>query len=166
MPGRQYVTLSKQQAMIGGALIGRDSVPNFKDTTLTNAQILALRATPITLAPAPGTGVFREFIRAVLVCKAAAGAYTETADNLVIRQTNTTGVILSQAIETTGWLDQAAIKATNALAKVDTIGALQAKALVLHNSGDGEFGGGNAANTMFVRCYFIDHSLASVGVLA
>ena len=52
--------------------------------------------------------------------------------------------LASQAIECTGFIDQTADTMTNALAKIDAIAAKTAcenKALVLHNTGDGEFGG-------------------------
>lgn len=129
--------------------------------TLTNAQILALRAAPVTLVAAPGAGFMHEFISAELILNATAGAYTETADNLAVRFVNGAGVIVSQAIEMTGFIDQAAQIRTNALAKIDTI-ATQAQAdnqpLVLHNTGDGEFGGGNAANSLIVRVSYRTHA--------
>lgn len=149
--------ISRREAVTGGAALGVQNVPQYRDVALTNAQMLALRATPITLAAAPGKAtVFRQFLYATLVITTSAGAYTETADNLVIRQTDGSGVILSDTIETTGFIDGTAIKMTTARAKLDPIGALLNKALVLHNSGDGEFGGGNAANSLRVRCYFLD----------
>ncbi len=126
--------------------------------TLTNAQVLAIRATPISLVAAPGASkriVFHNvYIKAVLTA-----GYTETADNLVVRYVGTTGVIVSEAIETTGFIDQTGTVHTNGRAKLDAIAtAAQCVnvALVLHNSGDGEFGGGNAANAVTVTTeYFV-----------
>jgi hypothetical protein len=159
--------LTKRRAIAGGALIGKEHVPQFADVILTNAQVLALRATPIALVAAPGlTNVLRMFSHAVLVATTTAGAYTETDDNLVIRQTNGTGVVMSDDIETTGWLDGTAIKMSSAHLKINVIGGLLNKALVLHNSGDGEFGGGNAANSLRVRCYYTDLVLTGWGTLA
>lgn len=115
---------------------------------LTNAQVLALRATPITLAPAPGAGKFLELVSAVLLFDRTA-VYTETADNLAIKYTDGSGQAASEAIESTGFLDAA----TDAIMPVKPVSsavilkaACENAPLVLHNTGDGEFGGGNAAN--------------------
>lgn len=149
-----YERITKRQALLGRTVVGPQNLLHYKDTVLTNAQILALRATPISVVPAQGAGYVTLFHSALLVLSAAAGAYTETADNMAIRQVGTTGLLVSQAIEATGFMDQAAIKATNVLAKIDTIGLLKNVALVLHNTGDGEYGGGNAANTLTVRVFY------------
>lgn len=120
----------------------------YTKVSLTNAEIKALRATPITLVSAPETGKKIELISATLKLVAGTEALSETNDNLVIRYTDGTGVIVSQAIETTGFIDQEADTYTNTVAKTDSIvpatGA-EAQALVLHNTGDGEFAG-NASN--------------------
>jgi hypothetical protein len=70
---------------------------------------------------------------------------------MAIRFTNGSGAIVSQAIEATGFIDQAADTITNALPKVDAIAsaaASVAQALVLHNTGDGEYGAGNSPMTV------------------
>jgi hypothetical protein len=165
--GRQYRVLSNTQAFVGGALISRQSIPNYAEVTLTNAQMLALRATPIALVAAPGkTSTFREFLSALLVVNVTTTAYTVGTNDMVIRQTGTTGVILSDTIEAVGFLDQVAIKANRARAKLDPIGFLLNKSLVLHNSGASEFTGGNAANTLKVRIYYRDINLSGYGTLA
>lgn len=119
---------------------------------LTNAQIKALRATPATLVPAPKSGRLQfEFARLKLNY-AGTNAFTETADNLAVRYTDGSGAIVSQTIETTGFIDQTANTETNALPKIDAIVTTAnsvGKALVLHNTGDGEFAGNAGAdNTM------------------
>jgi hypothetical protein len=114
---------------------------------LTSAQILAMRASPITLVSAPGAGFFLEFVSAVLILDYNSAAYAESADNMAVRYNNGSGVIASQAIEATGFIDQTADTLTNALPKVDVIGAATGvvnKALVLHNTGDGEYTTGNS----------------------
>lgn len=127
--------------------------------SLTNAQVLALRATPITIVSAPGAGKVTEFISCVILFDRTA-AYTETDDNLVVRYTGTTGLIVSQAIEMTGFIDAAADAYTLGLPKIDPLGVktlCENQVLVLHNSGDGEFGGGNAANVVRVRTQYRVH---------
>lgn len=122
--------------------------------TLTNTNMLALRATPITLVAAPGANKRLVFVGATLKCTATAGVYTESSANMAVRYNNTTGVIVSQAIETTGFIDQVgAVMHSNAEAKIDGIATAAGCVnlpLVLHNTGAGEFGGGNAANTLVV----------------
>lgn len=129
-----------------------DSTIKTVEVSLTNAEMLALRAAPKTLVAAPGAGKVLEFLSAVLVFDYT-GAYTETADNMAIRYTDGSGTIVSEAIEATGFVDATADTMTTARPKVDVIAAKTAcenKALVLHNTGDGEYGGGNAANAVRV----------------
>jgi len=123
----------------------------YAEVSLTNAEIKALRATPKTLVAAPGAGKYLEFAGAVLFLDYGSNALTESADNLAVRYTDGSGTIVSQAIEATGFIDQTADTATNALPKIDAIAAKSAcenKALVLHNTGDGEYAGNAAADTV------------------
>lgn len=125
----------------------------YAEVALTNAEMLALRAAPKTLVAAPGAGKMIQFISAVLLFDYT-GAYTESDDNMAVRYTNGSGVIVSDTIESTGFVDATADTATFARAKVDGIVAKtgsENQALVLHNTGDGEFGGGNAANAVRVK---------------
>ncbi len=165
MAGSQSTTLSRGNARVAGVLLTAEGLVRYRDTTLTNAQVLALRATPQSLVPAAGSGKVLEFISAMLVAQQSAGAWTETAYNLAIRQVGTTGLIVSDTIETTG-LFAASIKATRARAAIDPIGLLKNVALVLHNTGAAEFGGGNAANAMLVRVFYRVHGFAAFGTFA
>jgi hypothetical protein len=131
------------------------------EVQITNAQMLALRATPKTLVSAPGAGKVLEFVSALLVFDYTA-AYTESADNMAVRYTDGSGVIQSQTIEATGFVDATVDTVTFAVKAVDGITAASGsvnKALVLHNTGDGEYGGGNASNVVWVRTYFRIHSV-------
>lgn len=128
--------------------------------TITNAEFKALRATPKTLVPAPGAGKMLEFVRLQLFFDYNT-AYTESADNLAVRMTDGTGGIVSQAIEATGFVDATADTVTNGLPKIDAIIAKSGsenKALVLHNTGDGEYGGGNVANAVRFVCHYRTHA--------
>ena len=144
-------------AVTGDVTITNTGVTALKETTikyvtvnLTNANIKALRATPKELVAAPGANKIVEFVSAVFFLDYGSNVLTESADNLAVRYENTTGAIASQAIETTGFIDQAADILTNALPKIDAIVAAANglnKALVLHNTGDGEFAGNAGGDT-------------------
>lgn len=132
----------------------------YAEVSLTNAQVLALRATPITLVSAPGAGKVIEFVSATLLFDYTA-AYTETDDNLAVKYENGAGVQASDDIETTGFLDATADTVTFARKKVDGIVAksgCENKALVLHNIGGDEFGGGNASNALRVKVAYRVHT--------
>lgn len=122
--------------------------------------MLALRATPITIIAAPGAGKIIEFVSAVL-CFDRAGAYTETADNLAFKYTDGSGQAVSETIETTGFLTAAGdavmpVKPITSAVILTAAGVNQA--IVLHNTGDGELGGGNADNEVLVKVAYRVHS--------
>jgi hypothetical protein len=125
--------------------------------TLTNTNALALRATPITLVAAIA-GKRHIFQKCFITSSAAAGAYVESTANLVVRYVGTSGVIASEAIEMTGFIDQAAVMYTQGRAKLDVI-ATAAQCvnvpLVVHNTGAGEWTGGNAANTITIVTQYV-----------
>lgn len=121
--------------------------------SLTNANIKNLRATPITLVAAPGASKVIEFVSAELKLIYGSDVLTETGDNMAIRYTDGSGVIVSETIEATNFIDAAATTLTSAVLKKDNIVAYADaanKALVLHNTGDGEYGG-NVANDTTMR---------------
>lgn len=78
--------------------------------TLSSAQLLALDATPIDLLAAPGAGFFIDF-HSLVVTKPAGTAYASVgaADDITIRETDGSGLVLA-TIETTGFLDSAAVQ--------------------------------------------------------
>jgi hypothetical protein len=111
------------------------------EVAVSASELLALRATPKTLVAAPGAGMLLEFVSSVIILDAGT-AYVETADNVAIRYANTTGDIVSETLETTGFLDTATDAVATLRAKeglVATKTASENKSLVLHNTGDGEF---------------------------
>jgi hypothetical protein len=130
-----------------------------KTVTLTNAEMLALRATPKTLVAAPGAGYFLEFISAVVLFDYTA-AYTESADNMQVKIGDASGAAVSETIEATGLVDATAdimLPVKSAASALVTKANGENKALVLHNTGDGEYGGGNAANVVRVKVAYRRH---------
>lgn len=112
--------------------------------SLAVGDIKALRATPFELVAAQGAGTMIEFVAAVLKLTAGSEVLSESTDNLVIEYDDGSGIAVSQVIECTGFIDQAADTQTNAKTEVNAIAASSAaenKNLVLFNNGDGEFAG-------------------------
>ncbi|MBX4215924.1 hypothetical protein KW797_03170 [Candidatus Parcubacteria bacterium] len=113
------------------------------EISIAAAAVLTLRATPVELVPAPGVGFVNVFIGGELILDYTAPAFTEGAVNLAVRLGDGTGVIVSDTIEMTGFIDQAADTLTSMRAKLDAIATkaqAENKALVLHNTGGAEFG--------------------------
>jgi len=157
---RWYVNANTTASPLWYNAFGYAGSTQYAEVSLTNAQMLALRATPISLVAAPGAGKLLEFISAQLFFDYT-GAYTETADNMAVKFTDGSGAAVSQTIEATGFVDATADTVTNGLAKIDAIVAATSaanQALVLHNTGSGEYGGGNAANAVRVKVAYRVHS--------
>jgi len=136
----------------------------YATVTLTNANIKALRATPITLVAAQGSNKVIELVSAMLELKAGTNVLAESADNMAIKFNNGSGLAVSQTIEATGFIDASVDTITNSRPAIDAIVALSAsanKALVLHNTGDGEYGGNAAADaTMVVKIAYRVHDFS------
>lgn len=127
-----------------------DNVTQWATGSMTNTEFKALRATPKTLVAAPAAGKVLQFLGGMLFFDYTA-AYTESTDNMAVKYTDGSGAAVSQTIESGGFVDATADTATCIQPKIDAIAAktgCDAQALVLHNTGDGEFGGGNAANVI------------------
>jgi len=133
----------------GPLYVGGTRAVQTATVALTNAQIKALRATPKLLVAAQGADTVIEFLGAVLKLVAGTNVLTETADNMVVRHTGTTGSIVSDTIEATGFIDQAVNTQTTAVPIKDNILAsstTENAGLYLHNTGDGEYAGNAALN--------------------
>lgn len=130
--------------------------------SLTNAQIKGLAAAPKQLVAAPGATKSLEFISALLFLDYGSEVLTESDDNMAIRYTDGSGAIVSEAIEATGFIDQAADTFTNAIPKKDAIVAAAAaknQALVLDNTGNGEYGGNATSDTLMkVHIVYREHT--------
>ena len=118
-----------------------------REVSIAAAAVATLRATPVTLVAAPGAGNVLVFHQAALILDWVTPAFTESADNLAVKYTDGSGLAVSETIEATGFIDQSADTLTFALPDAGAATAIatkaqsENKALVLHNTGDGEFGG-------------------------
>lgn len=124
--------------------------------TMTNAEALAFRATPKTLVAAPGAARMLRFHNLLWIFDWTA-AYVESTANAQVKYNNGAGLAASQAIEATGFADAVADIATTGEAKIDLIGlktAVENLPLVLHNTGAGEWTGGNAANVFRLKVMY------------
>ncbi len=125
---------------------------NALDVQLTNAQMLVLRATPITLIPAPGANRAIIVERVLVVSDSGTGtAWTETNDNMDVRYAGST-VILT--LETTGLIDTGDVQTRHQAPAEAVATPIPNSAVELFNNGDREFGGGNVANSFSVRVWF------------
>lgn len=133
------------------------------EVTITQAQLLTLRATPVELVPAPGAGKVLDFIAGhIQLVYGGTGNNTESTANLGIKYTDGSGVQVNETVEATGFIDQTVSTNTSARKKIDPIVAATAatnKALVLHNLGGGEYGttGGTPTSTLKVKVLYAVH---------
>lgn len=125
----------------------------FADRLVSNAEIKALKATPVELVPASEAGVGFAIIPIAVVASLNAGteALTETADNLAIK-CSTTELF---DIETTGFIDQVTDQNRYQEKAEAVITPIANTAIVLTNKGDGEIAGNATADaTLSVRTFY------------
>lgn len=134
------------EAPVHGASPTGDNGWRWATVAMTAAEVKALRATPKEIIAAPGAGKYCEVFSVALVLDFATTPYTETSDDLRFKYGDTSGTNLTAAIDSTGFLDQSAdMIATRYASTVTTaLTNLDNKAVILHNTGDGELGAGDS----------------------
>lgn len=143
--------ISTTGAATGIASVTYDNGSGIYQTTvtITAAEMKAIRATPKTLISAVAGSII-EFESVVIVMDYGSEVLAESADNLVIEYED--GRDITAAIETTGFIDQAAdqVAIINA-ADVPTMTAAAAvnKSVQMFNTGDGEITGNASDDTTF-----------------
>lgn len=143
-----YMSLQGDGSIDGGGnfTLAEDTIKR-ATATLTAVQVKALATTPIQLVAAPGAGKAIQFLGAVLKMVYGSEVFAEAGDNLGIKYTDASGVQVSDTIEMTNFIDQAANTYTNAVPVKDAIvaaTAIENQALVLDNL-NANFSG-NASN--------------------
>ena len=125
----------------------------YTDRLVSNAEIKALRATPIELVPATEAGAGFAIIPIAIMASLNAGteALTETADNLAVK-CSTTEIF---DIETTGFIDQLTDQNRYQEKAEAVMTPIANTAIMLTNKGDGEIAGNATADaTLSVRTYY------------
>lgn len=152
---------------VTGAITLPDDVIRKTTVAVTAVQADNLRATPKELVAAEA-GKMHEFVKVIVAIDWGATAYTESDDNLAVRYENTTGVVVSDVIEATGLAD--ATEDTVCFAgPAPTTSALVTeanstnKALVLHNTGNGEWGN-SGDSPLVIITYYRTHTTAELGL--
>ncbi len=142
-------------AAVAGEVFGRGTLSR-RDVQLTNAQVLALNATPRVLIAAPGAGFAIVVDRLYVVSDAAAGAYTEVVgQDVELEYADGTNIL---TIDNTGLFTAASVQRRifepGALADVIAGATPIANSAVRVFKTVGELGGGNVANTVSFRIYY------------
>lgn len=131
----------------------------YAQKVLTNAQVLALSSTPITIIPAQGAGTIIEPLGGVLSFSST-GAYTVNGSNL-LRLWYTSrwvGPAASNTITTTGFLTLTSSPVENYGGVPDNELVTKNQPIVLQDTTGTAFTGGNAANTLTVRLAYRVHN--------
>lgn len=110
------------------------------ETTISAADMKTARAAPVTLVAAPGAGYVLEFLGATFIYDYVA-AFTESADDSVIRFTDGSGAIVSTTLDSTGLLDAVSDQIRTFKPITTDVTPVANSPLVFHNTGDGEWGG-------------------------
>jgi len=153
VPATLTSTLGTIVNTTGAGSIAQDVNENlvrYASVAVSSSEILNLTTAPKTLVAAPASGKFLEFISASLILDYNSSAYTESGDDMVIRYTNGSGVVVSQDIVAASFITATADTITNALPAADAVVAASgavAQALVLHNTGS-NYAAGNSTMTV------------------
>jgi len=151
-------------ATLGAGTLSLDVDESYLQTatiTVSTAELLALATTPKELVAAPGADKIVEFLGAKLILNYNSIQYTEAGDNMGIKYTDASGVQVSDTIECTGFIDQAADTVTSAVPIKDAIVAAAGcvnQALVLDNL-NANFAAGNSEMFVQVRYRIITAGL-------
>lgn len=127
------------------SVVAEEGTVQYVEVPLTLANMLALRATPITMVVAPGVGKAIEFVSGTLLFDYGSAAFTVTnaGDDMQLRWKDGTGAKASEIIEPTGLLDVAGdgAQAITKLAAAAPIlkAVFENQPLVLHNIGAADY---------------------------
>ncbi len=125
-----------------------------KVVDLTNAQVLALNTTPVTLVAAPGIGKYVDVVSISLIFKYT-GAYSGVGDVRCYYTSRWSGNACSAIVTGSGFFDATADKAIRVLGVPDnTNPPVTNVAIVLQQTTAVGMAGGNAANSVRVVIHY------------
>jgi hypothetical protein len=130
-------------------------------TTLTTAQVVKLRATPLSLVAAPGSGYWLEFRGAALSYNYTTTGFTVGTNDLIIRYDGGAGSDITASIETVGFIDQAVDEmryfppATWTV--TDDVMDIVNKKIEIFNTGGTEISAGGTS-TLIIKVMYMKHA--------
>lgn len=131
-------TVQEATPQYGASAYGVDRMV---EVTVSSAELLALRATPKTLVPAPGVGKMNEFVSMIAIARNLV-AYVVGTNDLQVRYKDATSDLISQILDTAGFMDQVVDIMSQVLPLATDSKTPKADcdntALVLHNVGGSE----------------------------
>ena len=157
---QQVTTLTTGTGGVGRLLVGLGTpgaatLVNLR-TTLSNANVLALNATSISVAAAPGSGFVIDVLDGMLIFDYT-GAYTAGgSDDLALYYgSNSRGIRASNVIEATSFLTATADTIIAFSGTPDDTRPTANTAVHIYNTSGVAFGGGNASNQVFVDVTYL-----------
>lgn len=131
---------------------------HYGSRTLTNAEVLALNNTPITVVAAPATGYYLEPLGGAVVFNYTS-AYSGGSDLKIFYTSRVTGPAASDTITNSGFLSASSDQIRNFLG-VPTNESVPTTAapLVIQAVANTAWGGGNASNTVTVQIRYLLHA--------
>jgi len=152
---KYYLKTALASPDLGQEIIDKVDDLQYKDTSVTAAQMDTLNATPVSLVPAPGSGKMIEFLGQAVYNDFVTPAFELGSGTVDVRYENSSGGLAGQM--TNAFIESAA----DAYFRVAPLAcvALVNKALVLYASADITAGGGN----LKIRTYYRIVTIADIG---
>lgn len=146
-------TLGAGDLLLGWGTRSAESI-RVAQVNLTNAQVLAIHNTPVTMIPAPGAGLVIDVI-GVLASFDYTGAYTGGANLRMYYGNRTTGSAASSAITVSGFIVSVTADTFVRVAGTPENTTIAANtAVVLQDVSGTAFGGGNASNAVRMQVLY------------
>ena len=155
---QQINTLTRGTGGVGSLVLGVGTTSAEEifvaKTSLTNAQVLALNSTPVTVVAAPGSGKVVDVI-GVLLSFDYTAAYTSGSDLRLWYGSRTAGSAASSAITVSGFIVSVSADTTVRVAGTPENTVMAANtAVVIQQINGTAFGGGNASNGVTVQVLY------------